>query len=347
MNEYTITKTIEELKQWYAEMQLPPEEVTRFFIDKNITEPKAFSIYKDGLDFIVYKNKRDGSRTIRYQGTDEAYAVKELQNRIIQEILNQEIKTNGVDPNELMTINEIDQMRDQQSHENPIREQQRLEYKQKIENEQKKHNKWNNVISIFSQIMAIFFFIYTIILSKSDYVSSLSFGIWIISLIAVVFYVVLCVNLISQKDLLFKKFIIFLMIFMMTLSVFCAIADKRVLNKSYKYYYVPETNNVYYRQLKEWYIYDDKTNTWSQTNDIPPILKSSNYQDYIYYEFNGLTFEDTEFSHEPNNTLKYIFSIFDSSSSDDSYSYDNDDSWYDDDWGGGWNSDDTDWDSDW
>lgn len=56
--------------------QLPPEEVTRFFIGKNITEPKAFGIYRDSTgDFVVYKNKSDGQRAIRYQGADEAYAL--------------------------------------------------------------------------------------------------------------------------------------------------------------------------------------------------------------------------------------------------------------------------------
>ena len=83
--------TIDGLLQWYAAMGLPPEEVTRFFIGKNITEPKAFGIYKDERSgkFIVYKNKADGSRAVRYEGTDEAYAVNELQTRLKQEILEQ------------------------------------------------------------------------------------------------------------------------------------------------------------------------------------------------------------------------------------------------------------------
>ena len=72
-------KTIEELQRWYEARELPPEEVTRFFLGKNITEPRAFGIYKDGSgDFIVYKNKADGTRAIRYQGADEAYAVNVL-----------------------------------------------------------------------------------------------------------------------------------------------------------------------------------------------------------------------------------------------------------------------------
>ena len=82
-------RTIEELQSWYRARNLPPEEVTRFFIGKDIREPRAFGIYKDGVNFIVYKNKANGQRAIRYQGTDEAYAVNELYLRLKEEILNQ------------------------------------------------------------------------------------------------------------------------------------------------------------------------------------------------------------------------------------------------------------------
>ncbi|MBR3040509.1 MAG: hypothetical protein IKI20_07645 [Lachnospiraceae bacterium] len=87
--------TIGGLQAWYQSKGLPPEEVTRFFIGKNYTEPRAFGIYKDEItgNFIVYKNKADGTRAIRYEGTDEAYAVNELHTRLKQEILQQ--KANG------------------------------------------------------------------------------------------------------------------------------------------------------------------------------------------------------------------------------------------------------------
>ena len=83
-------KTIEELQAWYVAHHLPPEEITRFFIGKNITEPKAFGIYRDGNgDFVVYKNKSTGERAIRYQGADEKYAVNELYQRLKAEIADQ------------------------------------------------------------------------------------------------------------------------------------------------------------------------------------------------------------------------------------------------------------------
>lgn len=83
-------RTIEELKNWYVAHHLPPEEITRFFIGKNITEPKAFGIYKNDVgDCVVYKNKSTGERAIRYQGADEAYAVNELYQRLKAEIADQ------------------------------------------------------------------------------------------------------------------------------------------------------------------------------------------------------------------------------------------------------------------
>lgn len=82
-------KTVEQLRVWYKTRGLPPEEITRFFIGKDIKEPRAFGIYEENGTFTVYKNKADGSRAIRYKGTDEAYAVNELYLRLKEEILHQ------------------------------------------------------------------------------------------------------------------------------------------------------------------------------------------------------------------------------------------------------------------
>lgn len=95
--------TIDELKQWYIDRNLPPENVTRFFIGKNYTGPKAFGIYFDEStgDYIVYKNKADGTRAIRYQGENEIYAVNELYKKLKDEIYNQKMNN----PNNYNTIN--------------------------------------------------------------------------------------------------------------------------------------------------------------------------------------------------------------------------------------------------
>ena len=85
-------KTIAELADWYKARKLPPYETTRFFIGINYKEPRAFGIYEENGEFIVYKNKDDGSRAIRYQGRDEAYAVNELYLKLKSEILNQKAR---------------------------------------------------------------------------------------------------------------------------------------------------------------------------------------------------------------------------------------------------------------
>ncbi len=83
-------RTIEELQKWYQDRKLPPENVTRFFIGKDIKESKAFGIYRDeNGDFVVYKNKADGTRAVRYQGKDESYAVNELYQKLKDEIVHQ------------------------------------------------------------------------------------------------------------------------------------------------------------------------------------------------------------------------------------------------------------------
>lgn len=83
--------TIADLQAWYERHGLPPYETTRFFIGENYTQPRAFGIYYDDARrvFVVYKNKSDGSRAVRYEGSDEAYAVNEIFMRLKQEILQQ------------------------------------------------------------------------------------------------------------------------------------------------------------------------------------------------------------------------------------------------------------------
>ena len=91
-------KTIEELKQWYIDRKLPDENTTRFFIGKDYKGARAFGIYKDEAseNFVVYKNKADGSRAVRYEGKDEAYAVNEIYMKLKEEIVNQKARNNTV-----------------------------------------------------------------------------------------------------------------------------------------------------------------------------------------------------------------------------------------------------------
>lgn len=82
-----VPKTIEELQAFAAANNIPLEKM-RFFVGVDYKEPRAFGIYKEpNGNCVVYKNKADGSRAIRYQGADEAYAVNELYQKMKAELL--------------------------------------------------------------------------------------------------------------------------------------------------------------------------------------------------------------------------------------------------------------------
>ncbi|MBR0464659.1 MAG: hypothetical protein IJJ23_09850 [Clostridia bacterium] len=83
-------RTIDELRL-YAQQKGMPLEKMRFFVGVNYTEPRAFGIYQDGDRFIVYKNKASGDRAVRYHGPDEAYAVNEIFQKLLQECHNRGI----------------------------------------------------------------------------------------------------------------------------------------------------------------------------------------------------------------------------------------------------------------
>ena len=85
MAEYPKPKTISELLEFSSLHNMPLRKM-RFFIGEDYPEPKAFGIFQaaDG-DFVVYKNKDDGTRAIRYKGPDEAFAVNEIYEKIKSE----------------------------------------------------------------------------------------------------------------------------------------------------------------------------------------------------------------------------------------------------------------------
>ena len=83
-------QTIEELKA-FCEARGMPLFRMRFFIGRDYREPKAFGIYRDGENVVVYKNKADGSRAVRYCGPDEARGVNELYQKLLSECHNRGI----------------------------------------------------------------------------------------------------------------------------------------------------------------------------------------------------------------------------------------------------------------
>lgn len=80
-------KTIEELKAFCNSKNLPLEKM-RFFIGQDYKGARAFGIYQNEAgEFVVYKNKNDGSRMERYRGKDEAYAVNEIYQKLRNEVI--------------------------------------------------------------------------------------------------------------------------------------------------------------------------------------------------------------------------------------------------------------------
>ena len=79
-----IPKTIDELKKYCADNKVPLAQM-HFHIGEDYKGAKAFGIYRDGENVVVYKNKADGSRAVRYNGKDEAYAVNEIYQKLRSE----------------------------------------------------------------------------------------------------------------------------------------------------------------------------------------------------------------------------------------------------------------------
>ncbi|MBQ4249946.1 MAG: hypothetical protein II705_07900 [Clostridia bacterium] len=79
---YRKPRTIEELRDFCRDKGMPLEKM-RFYIGEDYRGAEAFGIYKDeNGDFVVYKNKSNNSRAVRYKGPDEAYAVNEIYEKI-------------------------------------------------------------------------------------------------------------------------------------------------------------------------------------------------------------------------------------------------------------------------
>ena len=86
--------TIEQLKDFCAYNEMPLERM-RFFVGEDYREPRAFGIFQEGDRFVVYKNKSDGSRAVRYDGPDEAHAVGELYDKLLDECHQRDIWPDG------------------------------------------------------------------------------------------------------------------------------------------------------------------------------------------------------------------------------------------------------------
>jgi len=83
---YKKPRTILELKYFCQDHNIPAEKM-HFFIGEDYRGPKAYGVYQDeDGHFIVYKNKADGTRVVRYSGPYEDIAVNELYEKMKAEV---------------------------------------------------------------------------------------------------------------------------------------------------------------------------------------------------------------------------------------------------------------------
>ena len=90
----TRPRTIEQLQDFCAYNEMPLERM-RFFVGEDYKEARAFGINREDRRFVVYKNRSDGSRVVRYDGPDEAYAVGELYDKLLDECHRRDIWPDG------------------------------------------------------------------------------------------------------------------------------------------------------------------------------------------------------------------------------------------------------------
>ena len=309
-------KTIEELRNWFKENGYEPA-TTRFFAGVDVRSPKAFGVYKNEFgEFVVYKNKADGTRAIRYQGEDEEFAVHELYQRFQEEIINQQtrcIAKHRADGPVPVFIYDFE------PKPKPI-----------------------------SRVHVVLF----IVLAFCSYYFSLQFFLWLqnsrglnLSIIpytapiVVMAFALLAFRAYIQNQSLSqsiksmpKSFKKGCPIFLMILVMISVLGD---INPQHNGYY-SINNQLYYRAGSNWYHYNDYSDDWSRSYNVPSAFNSSNWEDY----------QNTSSHHGPYTSFEstyYYRNWKTDSNSGSSYSNDDDHDWSSNDWDSGY----TDWNSDW
>ncbi len=316
-------RTIEELKAWYASKGLPSEHVTRFFIGRDVADPKAFGIFRDEAgNFVVYKNKADGSRAVRYKGKDEAYAVNEIYLKLKSEILEQkEHKLNNAGPRTAPATSRYSGTRS-----TPAGSTGKQEIKQSL------------ITILITVIVAIAMF-------------GLTEGLSFMLVVLIIWLVVR-----KRKHKTIVPQVIALIVVYLALGIFSA-ALSNVNRSHYSGYssaagnrYYTNDNSIYYHTPNNWYYYDREDDDWYITS------QPSNYSYYDWDDDYGYQpFEDSSYSWDMDS-YDYDYDDYDYDWDSD-YDYDYSWSWYDDDddwswsssdsWDSGYDSWDSGWDSDW
>ena len=309
-------KTIEELQQWYQARNLPPYEVTRFFIGINYTQPKAFGIYREGQNVIVYKNKANGERAIRYQGTDEAYAVNELYLKLKEEILNQK------------EHNRAGNVRSSYG------------------NNRKPMSTGKVIGRTFAGIGAFFLFFFgSFVLFVLDTLyrgigTALFIALIAAAPVAVILDLIVCG--LREKSTVFekiyqgfagKKFLTCAVCFLM-----CFLIVLIPIHNYKKASYYQYQNTVYVHSHNNWFEYDGYDYDKIDSDEVPDDILN-NRSDYEMTYQNGYDWDNSITNFEDSRYYEEHYGSDSSDSSSDSvYDWDSNDSW---------DSNSSDWDSDW
>ena len=301
-------KTIEELRIWFRENGYEPA-TTRFFVGVDFRAPKAFGIYKNELgEFVVYKNKADGTRVIRYQGDDEEFAVHELYQRFQEEIINQ-------------------QTRWMASH--TVTESKKTDVSSK-------HVLIYVFIAVVSFILSRCFFLWLRDSQGIDLGLIVYLGPTVVMALALFLYK----SYLDGKSFSQSYFSIPTKYRMMIMAgLIMLVVCSTVVSPSEKNGYYSIDNSLYYRAGNNWYHYNTSGRTWSYAYNVPRELTSGEWNDYhdmTSYGGSYNLFETTSYYHE-----------WKSSNTSGSYSRDSDDRDYDGWSSDNWDSGSTDWDSDW
>jgi len=340
-------KTIQQLRQWYQDRGLPPEKTTRFFIGKDVKEAKAFGIYQEGEYFVVYKNKADGTRAVRYKGKDEAYAVHEIYTKLKEEILNQRARqTSGNRP----TRSSSGSNRSYQSGSS-----------RSYQSTQSTRPKGclGCLTSVYG-LAGMGILSLGGLVSNYDVAPILTLALALVPIIAFLVYTLLCKKKNeSQWDTVKKWFIRlyipYLLIAMLSVSV---ATEDRTYVSSYTpaptYY---SYNDTTYCSYNDNYYYYNGTD-YEPVYDISVIEELSDNGDDYYFDssyvdwnsdysfYDSDYYDDNFYTSSSSSSSSSYSSSYSSSSYDYSYSSSSDSSW---DWSSSssWDSGSSDWDSDW
>ncbi len=317
-------KTIEELRSWFKERGYEPAQ-TRFFVGVDFRAPKAFGIYLDEFgEYVVYKNKADGTRVIRYQGYDQEYAVHELYQRFQQEIINQQTRWAA----------------DRQARQAAGNRQTGYSVFDAYERKQLLNNRGRK-LPIIVLLVFLSFVISVVIMRDMQKKLGWDFGLLMGFIPLVIMGVVMLLSYVWLNGMKLSEYlrtvspslkatVVMLVVF------YTLIFSMQIWGIRGSGYY-SLNNHLYYRAGNAWYQYDDSRNIWVCTSNVPNQFDSGSWKDYnntdSHYGYFKL-FETTSYYEDWQEEQR---------SYEESHHSDSDYSWSSNDWDSGY----TDWDSDW